>query len=340
MLKLEIAQAIKENDINKVKTLLEQGQDPNQVDKILGNRSLLMLACHTGNIEMALLLLQHGANVHFVCAQKESAHTALQIACRAGNIELVKVLLDYGADANEKIKIIQDPEENKKIQAKVDAFGKELIEMAYPSLRVDLNQVHEEQVEWTAKMLGRYPDRYMTPLLNAVLAGNAQVVELLLSQGAEVDLMDGYSHTALHNASWKGLIDIVKVLIKYGAQVNLRTQFGETPLYLVCSAGSDLSNKQGRIAVVKYLLEHGANVEIGMEYGDGLLYELYDQEYKPDDIEIIKLLIQHGAKVSEWAIEYFTEHGYQDVLDLIEKREKSIWQTLFSFITLKMQVKK
>ena len=73
-----------------------------------------------------------------------------------------------------------------------------------------------------------------TPLQKAVMAGSAPVVDLLLSRGAVLGMVNVHGDTALHLAvrRTKGE-DIVKLLLKAHADVNACTRAGQTVLDVV-----------------------------------------------------------------------------------------------------------
>ena len=66
----------------------------------------------------------------------------------------------------------------------------------------------------------------------AALAGHADVLSLLLSRGATVDLRTNLGETPLHFAAREGHLVATSVLVKRGASVNATTKFGATALAL------------------------------------------------------------------------------------------------------------
>ncbi|NSW80431.1 MAG: ankyrin repeat domain-containing protein [Chthonomonadetes bacterium] len=75
-----------------------------------------------------------------------------------------------------------------------------------------------------------------TPLITAVHHCNLQIVQILLSYGADVHRSDLGGLTALHYASANGCHVVIPLLVKQGASVNERDPSGLAPLHL---AGND-----------------------------------------------------------------------------------------------------
>ena len=79
-------------------------------------------------------------------------------------------------------------------------------------------------------------DRYRTPLHEASGQGNAGMVQLLLSHGADPRLEASGGFTALHFAAWHNHWEAIKTLLDHGANPNLRTDdTGDTPLHQATS---------------------------------------------------------------------------------------------------------
>lgn len=86
--------AVKSGDLKKVRTLLEgKGMDVNAAGFM--NDTPLHVAADKGDVEMAKLLLDHGANVH---AKGFMEATPLNKAVERGYLEMAKLLLEHGAD--------------------------------------------------------------------------------------------------------------------------------------------------------------------------------------------------------------------------------------------------
>jgi ankyrin repeat protein len=73
--------------------------------------------------------------------------------------------------------------------------------------------------------------RVQPAILAASANGHADIVELLIQNGALVDQTDSHGHTAVSVAAKLGHLNVVKVLVKHGCDLNIRSiNQGGTPL--------------------------------------------------------------------------------------------------------------
>lgn len=70
----------------------------------------------------------------------------------------------------------------------------------------------------------------LEPLHNACSFGHVDVVELLLANKVNVNCRCSWGYTPLHEASSKGKIDVMIVLLQNGADVNIRNIDGKLPI--------------------------------------------------------------------------------------------------------------
>jgi hypothetical protein len=105
----------------------------------------------------------------------------------------------------------------------------------------------------------RDADTDKTALDHAVENGNREMVQLLLSHGANVNAVDEFGRTALMRLGEDSTSDLVWDLIGAGARVNQKDENGETAL--MAAAYRNNSN------LVKELLEAGADVNTANDDG-------------------------------------------------------------------------
>lgn len=80
------------DNTDRVRTLLQQGTDPNLVYR---TNTALTYAARDGFTDIARLLIAHGADVNWIDGE---GVTPLILAAHKDHIELVQLLLDHGAD--------------------------------------------------------------------------------------------------------------------------------------------------------------------------------------------------------------------------------------------------
>ena len=93
----KIFEAVKNNDLKEVKSLLEQGADPNSVDE--DGDHLLMYAAMYSSVDCMQLLIEKGSNVN---AKNKIDETALMWSVH--DLAKMKLLIQHGADVNAKAK--------------------------------------------------------------------------------------------------------------------------------------------------------------------------------------------------------------------------------------------
>ncbi|XP_076013261.1 ankyrin repeat and MYND domain-containing protein 2-like [Genypterus blacodes] len=113
------------------------------------------------------------------------------------------------------------------------------------SERKILQVIASDDVQEAAKLLERKEvrvnclDEYgMTPLMHAAYKGNADMCELLLQHGADVNCnQHEYGYTALMFASLSGKTDITSMMLEAGAEMDLVNSVGRTAAQMAAFVG-------------------------------------------------------------------------------------------------------
>ena len=124
-------------------------------------------------------------------------------------------------------------------------------------------------------------------LVRAAQAGSVVEVEVLLDQGADVEVVHVQSRrNALAVAAHCGNDDVVRLLLQHGAKINGHDAFFMTPLYL--------ASMRGHHSVVELLLQERALVDEKGPNDETPLRAASDKGH----MEVASLLIRYGAKVN------------------------------------------
>ena len=280
-----LLEAVKNNEIAEVRSLLAAGADVNFVGPE-GWTSLHWAAWYA-NIEMVELLVDAGANVDAVNADGE---TPLYLAVDNGYTETVELLVDAGANVDA-----------------VDADGWTSLHLAAWYANIEMVEL---LVDAGANVDAVNADGE-TPLYIAVDNGYTETVKLLVDAGANVNSATTDRQTPLHEASERGAIKTVKLLVDAGANVNAVSIHGRTPLHE--------ASRKGHTEIVKLLVAKGANVNAVSIHGRTPLHFASWEGYT----EIVKLLVAKGAKISvrdterRTALDLARERGHTEIADAI-----------------------
>jgi ankyrin repeat protein len=300
---------VRNGNLNAVRVRLSQGV-PIEARDAQRNKTALMIAVDEGNVEMARLLLDHGADPN---ATTEYGHRPLLRAVYRGNVELASLLIERGAEV-----------------AVEDAWGGTPIAAA-------ARQGSDAMVERLTAAGAR------VGIVEAALLGRADDVRRFLADGTPVDFANESGMTALFGAAHRGDISLADELLNRGANVAARDRLGKTPLIVATislqeemvrflldrgapiNATTDTDKSALSLAVmgnrdslVRLLLEHGASLtqkQSGFSGSDSLLSDaLFRLEFSKDsDWTVVHTLLDAGDDVNRpgftgkwplaWAIE-------------------------------------
>jgi len=160
-------------------------------------------------------------------------------------------------------------------------------------------------------------DRGVTPLWDASMHGQAEIVQLLLRAGADANYVrphDGFS--PLHLASQNGHSEVVQMLLAAGANVNASDTLGvATPLHVAAQNGHE--------HIVQLLLGAGALVDKPVLGGVTALFGASQNGHS----DIVALLLEAGANTAVNAIGYTPlsiarEKGHARVVEILEKHDQ------------------
>jgi ankyrin repeat protein len=301
-----LMQATYDGNVAQAKRLLARHANVNAVNAYGVNA--MLLAAESSNTALIELLLKSGAKA---TSANPDGETALHLVARAGNVEAAKLLLAHGA----------------KVDAR-ETFGGQtplmwaaarrhapMVELL-ASKGADVNarsMVRDYQRVATAESRAKFLDRGgFTPLLYAVRENCKDCVEVLLKHKADVNLPDPANVPPVSIAMMNGNWDVAKRLVEAGADVNQWDIFGQSPLHVAVGymntrgdnnpLDSDAQNKANGRDLVKLLVERGANPNQALFYkapgrdsGVGRGLTPFLAACASGDIEIVKLLLAHGA---------------------------------------------
>jgi ankyrin repeat protein len=119
-----------------------------------------------------------------------------------------------------------------------------------------------------------------TPLHYAMLS-SCEIVELLLSRGADVHAYNNDDTTALHLAAERGQPDIVGALVNAGANVNTLDKEFRSPLHLATASYRDYSDRLPSYkSTIDILIENGADPTLVDRDGKTAMQLASDDEFE------------------------------------------------------------
>ncbi len=301
--------AVFEGNLAEVKRLLAAGADPRAVNDY--GVDAMQLAADESNTELLRLLLKAGANPNSVNPDGE---TVLHLAARSGNLDAAKLLVNAGA--------LVDPRERFGGQTPLmwaTARRHPDLVQYLASKGADVNArsaIRDYQRVATAESRAKQLDRGgFTPLLYAARENCRECLPILLKYHADMTLPDPSGMPPLSIALMNGNWDFAKRLIEAGADVNQWDIYGQGPLNVAIvnetvrgngnPLDQDVPSQVTAREVVKMLAERGANPNqqlyyhavartiLGADTGRGTTPFL--SACANGDIEIVKLLLAHGA---------------------------------------------
>lgn len=254
----------------------------------------LHFACEFNDLPVVECLVQSGADINCVNLDGKSP---LSLACsrqkKVRSLSIIKFLIDNGADLNnsdgmQNIHPVRLLIQNKNLEAVQYLIDKELLSenenfltdavlTSNPDM-VKLLIDHQNNINRTYSLFE------LTPLHQACMSPvvSPEIVEILLTHGANPNVKSKTQETPLHYACQKGNVQKVVLLLKFGANVNSTNKHGFSPLD-ACVIKSCCTTEM-KLLILKCFMLAGLKVDSALrqnllryrEHFDPLEYSLID----------------------------------------------------------------
>lgn len=254
----------------------------------------LHFACEFNNLPVVECLVQSGADINCVNLDGKSP---LSLACsrqkNVRSLSIIKFLIDNGADLNnsdgmQNIHPVRLLIQNRNLKAVQYLINKELLSenenfltdavlTSNPDM-VKLLIDHQNNINRTYSLFE------LTPLHQACMSPvvSPEIVEILLTHGANPNVKSKTQETPLHYACQKGNVQKVVLLLKFGANVNSTNKHGFSPLD-ACVIKSCCTTEM-KLLILKCFMLAGLKVDSALrqnlfryrEHFDPLEYSLID----------------------------------------------------------------
>jgi uncharacterized protein len=305
--------AVRNNDAALVDRLIRAGADVKATNRY--GVSAIALACESGSAAVVEKLIAAGVSAN---ATGPYGETALHTCAHAGKVEAAKVLIARGAalDAGDSWRG-QTPLMWAAAQRHPDMM-RALIEAG-----ADVN-ARSTIIAWERQRTSEPRDKWLppgglTPMLFAAREGCVDCVKVLISSGADPNIVDPDQYSPLVLALINGHFDVAGALIDAGANVDMQDKVGRTALWAAVDAHTIPSSNRpapretddtlGSMDIIKKLLDGGARVDVPLRAqvpyrtkldrgGDGVLGAGTTpllRAAKAGDVPVIKMLLEKGA---------------------------------------------
>ncbi len=269
-------------DIPLAQMLLEHGADINFQDSF--EWTPLQHACHSGQTEMGLFLLDKGADPFI---KDDFYSTTLMQACYGNSVVLVKRLLELGVDP-----FAEDIEDSDCLLTVQDAP----VEIAELLVREGLTPY--SHFHWL----------HCSPILRALSLNNMPLVRYWIKQGADIHSLTQSDSTLVGVACYSQQWDALPQLLEWGIDCILPDEDGHTPLMHLVACEDEFCRDGAEL-----LLQHGACIN-GQDDDDR---SILDMAATPEARE---WLLAHGSQgklqhPDELEAAVLRRYGVEDIAD-------------------------
>jgi uncharacterized protein len=300
--------AVYQSDIAMVRALIAAGATLNAPNRY--GVTPLLQASRTGDAPMIAELLKSGADV------RKSVHpegeTPLMAASRTGNLGAVGLLIKAESDPNaadtyqKETALMWAAEEGH-----VDVVNALLAAGANPNSKAAVSEL-------TTRKNADHPTGGFTAVMFAVRNGYENAVRALVKGGSDLKATNGDGLTATSIAIENDRFDLARTLLDLGADPNdgalffavgMRDATTDMRAHDGSRLRANLPNQLTAFDLVKLLLERGADPNkpfVGQIHNTSLCCDP-EQNSSPffraanaSDVEVLKLMIKHGAQV-DWS---------------------------------------
>jgi len=300
--------AVYQSDIAMVRALVAAGANLNMPNRY--GVTPLLQASRTGDAPMIAELLKSGADV------RKSVHpegeTPLMAASRTGKLSAVELLIKAESDPNAA-------DSYQKETALMWAAEEGHVEVVNALMAAGANPNSKAAVsELTTRKNADHPTGGFTALMFAVRDGYEDTVRALVKGGADLKATNGDGLTATSIAIENDRFDLARTLLDLGADANdgalffavgMRDATTDMRAHDGSRLRANLPNQLTALDLVKLLLERGADPNkpfVGQIHNTSLCCDP-EQNSSPffraavaSDVEVLKLMIKHGAQV-DWS---------------------------------------
>ena len=225
----------------------------------------LHVACAEGNVSIATLLLDHGANI---LEADWNGETALHFGCKHGQKDIVKFILNKyssnssngnsdgisagGGDVDDDDQSIDAADVHKSDSGNISESSSSLL---------------------FTKIINKVQWHGHTPLHHAAAKGHRSIVSLLIQYGAELNVKDKDGRTPLHLASRYGHHTTVQFLLDEGIDTTIgTTKRGHTAMHMAIEKGHDsvvgslipTTPRSMKASMIKLAMERGHESIVGL----------------------------------------------------------------------------
>jgi ankyrin repeat protein len=313
-----IFDAIKNNDLQKVKTLLKENPELISSKDESGNTPL-HFAARQKQFETVSFLVSQGADVNCTNTNQQ---TPLHVASYLGSADIASLLIEKGADVTLADYQMHTP-------------------LHYAAANGN-NEVTEILIKGGAPLEAKNTYGRTPLLLCARERGTPEIARMLIEAGADVNVKDKYESTPLELAAWRGYEDITGVLLEKGAEIPVKGQKARTILICACQSGLyDLfrlqvekgiditipNNAQGTLIhdaarggspeIVEMLIEKGLKTDSKDRYGwTPLHYAAMNNR-----VSVVQTLLERGADINARNLMGQTAYNIADEFGLAESKD-------------------
>lgn len=270
--------------------LLSRGADVDFAPKYFAP---LHCAAFGNSLEVAEVLIAHGASLHAVVQRAGCEDNLVHCAVRTDAVECMELFIEKGVDP-----------------AYVTSGGLNALHLAAELGAIRCLAYLLKETKISVNGMTKQRDKECTALHLAAARGYAECVELLLSEGAKTNTKNYRGLTALHLAARCASTETVEVLLRDGnADSNAEDSDKRTPLHAA------ITNSERSCDIIDMLVGWGAQVNKKDEYG----YSPLHLAAMDSRVPCVETLIFLGADVTSK-----TKKGHTALSVIARKSPKSL----------------